>query len=242
MTKQTQNSEERVYEGVLEDEEEQQGKKILYAVETILDSNQNIRKRAQKALERYAKLEPRKQRDKAAARIIAYYSNLSASSGVVTTLPSLVPGIGALFTIFGGGIMDAVMVLKCEVEMALCLASLYGYDIEEDAERTRAFLMTSAALEGTKASESRSESLLRVVDLAVNEYSTRQLSKMMLKIIGRAGLTMSSKRLLRLMPVVGMAVGGGVNKVLTQRTGKRCKYALDVRRANDDAKEAKEAK
>lgn len=238
MKEKQQNDEQTIFEGVLDDEEEEKGRKILLAIETILDSNKRIVRRAERAMQRYNGLKPQEQRDKAARRVIAYYSNLSASSGVLTTLPGLIPGIGALFTLFGGGIMDSVMVLKCEVEMALCLSALYGFDIEDHAERTRAFLLASAALEANKASQSRSESLLRVVDVAVNEYSTRELSKMMLKLVGRAALSLGSKRLLRLLPVVGMAVGGGVNKALTHRTGMRCKYALDVRKSKQGTKEA----
>lgn len=57
--------------------------------------------------------------------------------------PALIPGAGTLMAALGGALADMGFLLKYEVEMALVLSHLYGFDIRRDEERQLAFLRAS---------------------------------------------------------------------------------------------------
>ena len=236
------NENEKVFEAELDDEEQNEEEKktehVVRAVEAILASNENIIRIAETA-RKYgdsAKTEHLKLK-RAARYIIRRYSNLAAAAGGAAAIPSLIPGIGKLYSIFGGSIVDVVSTLKFEVEMALCLCSLFGYDITQERERKLAFLLASSAISDIYApKDSKIRSFLEVIDIAMWEYSSRQMTKSMLKIFGQAVYLFTTKRFLKLMPVIGIAVGASVNKIVTAHAGMKCTDALFERKAYINAK------
>ena len=164
---------------------------------------------------------PENARNRAAQLIIAHYSNLCAASGGASGLPGLIPVIGTVFSIFGAGAVDAIMQLKFEIEMILALSVLAGRDIDDPKERKVAFLMACTSLE--EAYETSDEpSLKSIVDLAMGEYSTRELSKSLVKAVARVIMMFAAKKWTRYFPVVGCLVGASMNKVLTEHTGRAC--------------------
>ncbi|MCL2325397.1 MAG: EcsC family protein [Proteobacteria bacterium] len=164
-----------------------------------------------------------------ARRIIAYYSNLSAAGGAAATLPALIPVVGKVFSIFGAAASDALLTLKFEVEMTLALSSLMGYDIADPRERHMSIILACAALENSRSSDEDFH-LFEVIDMAMTEYSSRNLSKMMIRFFARAMITLTAKRWLRFFPVVGAATGAAMNKIQTRSTGLACYLALRHRK------------
>ena len=69
-----------------------------------------------------------------AQKIIDRYSKISATSGAATSLTSIVPGLGTAVSIAAGGTMDVAISMKLQVDMVMCLAAAYDYDLNnEDA-------------------------------------------------------------------------------------------------------------
>ena len=60
-------------------------------------------------------------------------------------------------------------------------------------------------------------------------YAPRQVSKVLLIVLGRLALVNAGKSMLKALPLVGVAIGSGMNKVLTMRIGAQCVGRLEER-------------
>lgn len=211
--------------------------KQIAILEKILASNDSIRSVVAKCEAAAVHLSHEKTRERRVVQlIIGHYANLCALSGGASGLPALIPFVGSLYSIFGASAADAIAALKFEIEMALALTSYMGYDIDDSRERKLAIIMACATLEEAFHRD-RPVTVFDLVDSALAEYSTRQLSKTMLKLFTRAVLTLTAKRWMRFFPLVGMAVGGVVNAMMSAHTGHGC-YLTLCRRRRRDAKAA----
>jgi hypothetical protein len=199
------------------------GQRFLSAVERLLRSNEEIHDIV---------WEERQKGPGASERIVSRFSNQSAVAGALAGAPSLVPGWGLLGAA-GMMMVEMTYVMKFEVEMCLALAAHHGLDIRRRENRQLAFLLAAV---GTSEEMTGRDPLL---DLgassleAVWNYSPREISKLVLHVFGVVALVQASqsvgKGLLRAIPVVGVGVGAGVNKVLTRRVGLRAIRALRLR-------------
>lgn len=206
-------------------------REVVLVLDKIVASNESIKNACQKAVLCAEKLTTDEhKREKYAARmIVMHYSNLVAAGGGASAVPGMIPFIGPILSIFGLAALDAIIALKFELEMTLALSHLAGFDIDDPRERKIAFLLVCASLEEAYDSE-KEPSLKEIVDLAMSEFSTRELSKTLAKTLARVIVMMSSKRLARFFPIVGIAIGASVNKILSARTGRECWRAIKHRK------------
>jgi hypothetical protein len=220
-----------------EAEGQSQGRQLLTAVERIIASTDNLialsEEHQRKARERDLGSESATL-DAAAGEVITHFARRSAMSGGLTALPALIPGVGSLVAAAGGTLADIGLVLKFEVEMALVLSHLHGFDITRNEERQIAFLLASV---GTYDAQSGGDVLgelsqaARAGTDAVWTYAPREVSKMVLSVMAKIALLKLSKGMLaRALPVVGIAVGSSMNHALTRRVGERCIRDLKTRR------------
>ncbi len=220
-----------------EAEGQRQGRQLLTAVERIIADTDSLIALSQEHLRRARerKLDGEGATlDAAAAEVISHFSRRSALSGGLTAAPALIPGLGSLVAAAGGTLVDIGLVLKFEVEMALVLSHLYGFDITRNEERQIAFLLASV---GTYDVQSGGDIMgelsqaARAGGDAVWTYAPREVSKMVLSVMAKIALLKLSKGLLaRALPVVGIAVGSTMNRALTRRVGARCIRDLKTRR------------
>lgn len=168
-----------------------------------------------------------------ASRIIERYSNRSAVYGGATALPGLLPGGGTLLVAAAGALADVTLVLKTEVEMCMALSYARGYDIRKREERQLAFLL--ASIKTHEASTGRNV-LLDAGEIsftAVARYGSREIGKVLLKVLGifllAYGAQVVGRSILRAIPLIGIGVSAGVNKVLTTRVGELADRELALR-------------
>ena len=212
---------------------ENQGETLLSAVERVVDSPESV----VELVEDFKVRTPRSSlpsegawRREVAAKIVSNFSRKSALSGGVTSLPALIPGIGTLAAALGGTFLDLVLVLKFEVEMAMALTYLHGFDIRERNERQFAFLLASVQTYEAKTGRNFLVDLGSATGTAMWNYTPRQLSKSLLKVMSALALRSVSRGLLRAVPVVGAIVNTSVNKVFTTKVGHSCIAQLNMRR------------
>lgn len=208
----------------------EQAREVIKVIDKLIASDEAIIKVCKRAQNYAEKLtaDPEKQQKYAANMIIMRYSDLTAVGGGASAIPGMIPFVGPIFSVFGVAALDAVVALKFELEMVLALSHLAGFDIADPKERKLGFLLVCASLEDAYDSE-KEPSILQIVDLAMSEFSTRELSKTLAKTVARVIVMMSCKRLTRFIPVVGIAIGASVNKVLSAQTGRECWRALKHR-------------
>lgn len=216
------------------DEGSRKGRALLMAVERIVDSPAKIRARAAEVEARIREALPDgapddQVRKAVEQRLIADYSNRTALAGGAAALPGIVPGIGSLTTLIGGGLVDMTFCLKYEVEMVLALAALRGYNIENARERQLAYLMAAAHTYEASSGENPLGDLLKTEADAVWNFTPRQLGKLVASLFVKLALWFAGKGFARALPLVGVVVSTAANKTLTMRVGKSVIVELDRR-------------
>jgi uncharacterized protein (DUF697 family) len=210
---------------VKEAEDQSQGRKLLTAVERILSDTDSLIALAEQQLKRAGG-----DKREAAEEVVRSFSNRAAVAGGLAAAPALIPGAGTLVAALGGALADMGFLLKYEVEMALVLSYLHGFDIRKDEERQLAFLLASVSTYDAKSGENALVDIAKAEGVAIWKYAPREVSKHLVSVMTKIALLQLSKGLIRALPLVGIAVGSSMNKVLTKRVGERCIRDLQKRR------------
>ena len=212
-------------------EETQHGEKLLSAVERILADDQTILRIVEEHRRKVPSMDDHDMFVRAVGEsLVKTYSTKSAISGGATALPAVLPGFGTLATLTGGTLVDMALMLKYEVEMCLALSWLYGFDIRRREERQIALLLASVNTYEVQSGRNYFVDLASAETTAIWNYAPRELSKLVLQVMGKLAILSVGKGLARALPLVGIAIGSSVNKVLTTRVGKRCIEEVSRRR------------
>ncbi len=206
-------------------------RQVVDILEKILAKNESIISvcnRSKAIAARCSK--PEKQLQRTANLVIMHYSNLCALGGGASAIPGIIPGLGLVYSLIGSSAIDAFLALKFELEMSLALAHTAGFDISDPRERKLAFILACAALEDAYDAD-KNPKLSNVIDIAMNEYSTRELSKTLIKAIARVLVLINAKKLTRFFPVIGMGIEASVNKIMSTRLGNECWKAYKLRKS-----------
>lgn len=224
--------------------ESKQGQALLKAVERIVDPPKAIREHVETTTGAIRASLPDDATDEqvriAVERdLISYYSNRTALAGGASALPGLVPGLGSITALVGGGLLDMTLCLKYEVEMVLALAAARGYRIEDPRERQLAYLL--AAAHTYEASGGTLTDLIKTELDAVWRYTPRQLGKLVAALFVKLALVLAGKGLARAIPFIGVVVSTAANKTLTKSVGRSVVKSLDGRAKREEAKAPKAA-
>jgi uncharacterized protein (DUF697 family) len=210
------------------------GERLLTAVERLVDDSESLVAQVEAFKEDIAPSHAEESplfRNAVAERVIRSFSNRSAFAGGVTALPSMLPGGGTLVALLGGSLADMTLMLKHEVEMALCLTHLYGYDIREERPRWLGYTLAAVNTYETRSGRNFFVDMAEAQLEALSKYTPRQLSKLVVTAFGKYALLSISRSLLRILPFVGVAVSASANKLIVNSVGWRCVDALERLRA-----------
>lgn len=203
-------------------------KRVISAVEMLIDSPESLHRRGWEQRQTH-----NGDVDAACQAIISQQSNVSAIVGAVSAAPAIIPGPGTAMAVLGGMLGEVILLLKLETELCMLLSAAHGFDVRLPHERQLAMLLASI---GTFQSQHGDDVLLALGVTsaeAIWNYAPREVSKLLLRVVGRALLAgaarKGTKALVLGLPFVGMGVGAGMNKVLTARVGKRAHAALTMR-------------
>ena len=215
--------------------DEDKGKQLLSAVERLVSGNDTLRahvavcelKAKTRAPEASKSADTLRQLT--AQELTRSYSNRAAIAGGVSAVPALIPGVGSLAAGIAGTFAELAYLLKTEVELCLSIAHVYGFDIDEPQERQLAFLLAAVS---TYDASGRNffVDVVRAEGVAIWNYGSRVLARMLIKAMTVLALSYVYRGLLRMVPVLGIVIGSGMNKVLTQRVGARASRDLRTRR------------
>lgn len=219
----------------MSESDEAKGKQLLTAVERLVASSDTIREvvmvadaRA-KAHAAEATKSKDTLRELTAKELIRTYSNRAAIAGGATAAPALIPGLGSLAAGIAGTFAELAYLLKCEVELCLSMSHLYGFDIDDPKERQLAFLLASV---GTYDAGGKNffADIVKAEGVAIWNYGPRTVGKYVLKAMTALALAYVWRGFIKMVPILGIVIGSGVNKVLTQRVGERVMADLRTRR------------
>ena len=173
-----------------------------------------------------------------ADRIVARYSKLAAMVGGATALTGVVPGIGTAVAVMGGATADTAMCMKLQVDMCMCLAYTFEYDITSEDARHLAFLIAaSGTIEragvqtGVKIGSQAGVRMLRQYLKGTALQAAKQAFK-------RVGVIFARKGVEKAIPFgVGVAISGSANYAVTRFVGHQAKewFIIDHSLRDGDA-------
>lgn len=157
-----------------------------------------------------------------AHKIVDRYSKISATSGAATSLASVVPGLGTAVSVVAGGTMDVAITMKLQVDMVMCLAAAYDYDLNNEDAKHMSFLIAGlGALEQagtTQASKLASKAGVKMVERYLKGAALETIKQ----IFKTIGINFTKSALKKALPFgVGVIVSSTTNYALTKFVGKQ---------------------
>lgn len=174
--------------------------------------------------------------EEVADKIIARYCGLAGLSGASTGLIGAVPGLGTIAAASLGATTDIVASMKLQVDMCMCMAAAFGYDIDsEDAQHLTYLIALGGSLEHagkpivTKLASEAGVRMLR-------QYLKGAALQAIKEFFKRLGIVFTRKALEKALPFgIGAVVGGGANYALTKYVGHQARkwFVIDAQTPKD---------
>lgn len=205
-------------------ETDEAGSRLLKGVQAIAigapEAKEMVEKHMRRGRSRRPEASDEELRDHVARRIVDRYARLAATSGAATALAGVIPGLGTALAMVGGGLTDALMCMKFQVDMCYCLAGVYGYDLESEDAKHLAFLIAA----GGATQRAGGEVVVQIGSKAgvrlVRQYLKGATLIVIRAFFRRLGIVFSRKALEKAIPFgVGVAVGSSANYAMTRYVG-----------------------
>ena len=158
-----------------------------------------------------------------ASRLLAKrYARWAGAVGGVSGLSGLVPGLGQVVAATGGAVADAAASMKLQVDMTMCIAAVYGYDLGNPDAQHLAFLIAA----GSTLEKAGEKAAVKVASKAGVKLLRRHLRGASLQAVKqffrRLGVVFTRKALEKAIPVgVGVVLGAAGNYALTRFVGEQ---------------------
>lgn len=215
------------------------GGRLLKAVEAVAitpaDAKDMVQKYTGQVRAGAPGADARMVQEKVAEKIIDRYTYLATSTGVFSALPGIVPGLGTAITA-GTAFGDAVVCMKFQLDMCMCLAETFGYDLNgEDARQIALLLSAGATLE--KAGVSAGAQIASKAGVKMlKQYLRGAVLQAIKELFKKLGLVFTRKALERMIPFgVGAVLGGGANYLFTRYVGRKARDWFLIDRDMDPA-------
>ena len=165
-------------------------------------------------------------------KIVERYARLAATSGGITSLAGVIPGVGTAVALVGGGLADVTACMKLQVDMVYCLAAASGWDLTGEDARHVAFLIAAGgSLEklgvetGVKLASEAGVRMLRQYLRGAALVAAKQMFK-------KVGVVFTRQALEKVLPFgIGVVVSSSANYALTRYVGRTASewFVLDAK-------------
>lgn len=157
--------------------------------------------------------------DKACDYLIRKKLEVNTCVGALTGAAGVIPVIGTVSAVIATVTVELVTVTQQEIELCLEIAHNYGHDITEKKR-----MLEILAIIGQKRKVKDMKMINRIVtrkvlDSAVRRYARVGLLKALRRTAQILELRVGLRAFTKLVPVVGIVLGGGINYYLTKNTG-----------------------
>ena len=164
-------------------------------------------------------------------KIINRYSKYASLSGGVSALPGVIPGVGSLVSMFGGGFVDMTACMKIQVDMTMLLATNFGWDLNDhDAIYMTMLIAVVGSLEkmgvgvGVPVASKAGVKMLQ-------QYLKGATLIVLKQFLGRFGLQFTRIGLEKIVPLgVGLVASSGLNYAFTQYVGHEAVKCFTIER------------
>ena len=200
---------------------EEMGERLEKVVRTIAISPADAKDLVDKYRRRFHYDGSERSKLRIAKAIVQRYARWSGLVGGATAVPGVVPGVGAAVAVVGGGLADAALSVKLQVDMCLCLAELYQDELpSEDKVALAMIIALSASVEKLAAGPG-----VKLVEGAIVRTILAYLRGPALiavkQLFKKIGIVFVRASLVKAVPFgVGIALGTGANYGLTLIVGR----------------------
>ena len=176
-------------------------------------------------------------RRRVADKIIQRYSRFAMTVGGVTALPGTIPGLGTAASVIGGATADTAACMKLQVDMCMCLAAAFEYNITSEDGRHLVFLIAATGSIQRAGGEAGVKLGTRAGVRILRQYLRGAALQAVKHAFRRVGITFTRKAVERAIPFgVGVAIGAGANYGLTRYVGHQAKQWFIIDSSMEPAK------
>lgn len=194
---------------------------LYRGLKSILSSPELIRNRVARAQAVCGRSSDKRSiKDKTAHYLIRERTKPSIVVGVLTGAVGLIPIVGQVGAVAAALTAEFIAVTEQEIELCLEIAHNYGHDIADERKRMLEIL---AILGREKDIREADASSTVAVTKAVNKIMGRYARLGFLRALNRAAMRIQLRTGLRaitkIIPVLGMGLGGFANYLVVRKTG-----------------------
>jgi hypothetical protein len=215
--------------------DEDRGSRLMKVVEAIaitpIDARAIVENYRKQVRAEHPAADHGRRRELIADKIVSRYARLAGTSGAATGLTAIIPGIGTAAAALGGGLADTAVTIKLQIDMCLCLADAYDYDVHAEDVRQLVYLVSlGGALEkagtgvGVQIASKAGMRMLR-------QYLRGAALQFVKELFKRVGIVFSRKALEKALPFgIGVVIGGGANYAMTSYVGAQARSFFKIDR------------
>jgi hypothetical protein len=171
-------------------------------------NRKDIKKRVGKVIRKKSQLSE----EEISRLLIRKKSRWCAAAGALTALPGAVPVLGTLVAVVAGTLLDITAMGFFITEMILEVAAAHNRDLDkEGTSREAVWVLLSAVGAGVASKGLTSLTARRLSGQAFNHLIEQALLAL--------GIRASQRSILRIIPVIGMFIAGGVNLYTCKKVG-----------------------
>ena len=144
--------------------------------------------------------------------LIKKKSRWCAAAGALTALPGAVPVLGTLVAVIAGTVLDITAMGFFITEMILEVAAAHNRDLDKEGTSREAVWVLVSAVGSGAASKG-------LTGLTVRRLSSQAFNRLIEQALLALGIRASQRTILRIIPVIGMFIAGGVNIYTCNKVG-----------------------
>lgn len=174
--------------------------------------------------------------DLTAEKVVSRYIDLCTISGGLTSLTSIIPGIGTALAMVGGALSDGAVCMKFQVDMCLCLAEVYGYDVSTEDGKQLAFLVAAGGALNKFGSDGVASIASKAGVRLLKQYLKGAALQAVKEFFKRLGIIFTRKALEKALPFgIGVVISASANRLLTKYVAKKARafFVLDRQMRRD---------
>ena len=162
-------------------------------------------------------------RDKNADWLISRKTTLNTTCGAISGAVGFIPVLGTIGALIATGMTEFAIVLKMEIELCVEMAHNYGHDIKDPQRMYELLAIIGRKRDVKSVKGAKSVATSKTLNSAINRYARIGIIKALTRTAEIIELRMGLRAAVKTVPVIGVVLGGTINYVMTQNTGKLAK-------------------
>lgn len=187
---------------------------LYKGLKTILSSPELIKNRVKEA-----SLINQDNPDKISDYLIRKKIEINTAVGALTGAAGVIPVIGTIGAVAATVTVELVTVTHQEIELCLELAHNYGHDISNEKRIFEILAIIGQKRKVKKIDVINKIASRKALDSVIRRYARVGLLKALRRTAQILELRVGLRAFTKLVPVVGIILGGGINYYITRNTG-----------------------